>query len=309
MGDQMTAASFFDRRRLLTGAALAGVAGTAAAAGVAAPAFATSGSPLVLGVANSADSDSTTLASSSAGATLSLSNVVGSPLQLVAQDTTTLPTALGPGQVAVDGKGDIQLTTATGQTTRVYTDRVALTTVTISPTRVLDTRDPTLSASIVAGESDVVNGKLKAGGFIVVNIGTLVSLGVGVRANVTVAGTGAAGFLTVWGAGPRPLASSLNWWGANQILSNTVLSQLGLYQPTPDVTYTDVIGIYASVATAVIVDVSAFIVHVPTQVVAASSTAQQARGAAARGASGATQKRQATFRRTLTIVNSRTLRG
>jgi hypothetical protein len=261
-----------DRRRLLRRAGLAATGGVAAAAAVATPAAANPGDNVILGQSNDSGTFPTGLEQNSGDvATLSLTNTTGATLQLVPTNDNNLPTSEAIGLLAVDSTGDLSVVADFGTTTPelfatvVYSSRWAAMTEPTKPTRVLDTRNPAQRVSIVAGANAIDSaGRVKAGSTIVVSLDAYVSLGSAVHANVTVAQTAGAGFITVWGTGPRPNASSLNFFGANQILSNSVLSPLGTFGM-----FQSVVAIFAQQTTAIIMDVTAFDVGGPWQVQAA----------------------------------------
>jgi hypothetical protein len=255
------------RRRLLRDAAVAGagLGGVGAAVVAATPASAATGQNIVLGQVNDAG-DSPTSLSSTAPITLHLKNPSGSTLGLGDRGTYSWPsTALGVGtiQAPLQGYGELEVerSAAAPRTGQLYNERIAVTTVPVTPTRVLDTRNSAGRAHIVyvAGSINNSTGVVAARSFLVVALDHMVRGGEGVRMNVTVAKTGGRGYLTVWGRGNLPTAASLNWWGANMALSNTVMSQLGYW----DDSHRDVIAIYNAVATAIVVDVQAFYVSVP----------------------------------------------
>lgn len=121
--------------------------------------------------------------------------------------------------------------------------------------RVLDTRTASLRTNIVnpSGNLDS-HGRLLAGHTIAINLDSLVFFAEAVFANVTVTGTAAAGFLTIWsGATSLPNASSINF-GANATLSNFVTSGISEFSSTIQ----NVIGIFANKTTHVILDVGGF---------------------------------------------------
>jgi hypothetical protein len=133
-------------------------------------------------------------------------------------------------------------------------------TIAIRPQRILDTRSAAGRVNIVSGAGNIdASGRLIGGRTIRVAI-LHADQPSQVLANVTVAKTTAQGYLTVWGDGPVPGTSSLNFFGANQVLSNYVEAPAGV---SGDI---DVISIFASVTTSVIVDVCGFLVADPAQV-------------------------------------------
>jgi hypothetical protein len=257
------------RRRLLRNAAVAGAGlGGVAAVAAATPASAAPGDDIRLGEINDADESPTSL-SSTAPITLHLKNPSGSTLGLGDRGTYSWPfTPLGVGtiQSPLQGYGDLEIESSATvpRTGRLYNDRIAVTTVPVTPTRVLDTRNSAGRANIIYREGSINSGTgvVSAGSFLIVSLDHLVNFGEGVRMNVTVTRTGGRGYVLVWGRGIQPTAASVNWWAANMTISNTVMSQLGFW----DETHNDVIAIVNSVATAIAIDVQAFYVGVPWQV-------------------------------------------
>jgi hypothetical protein len=255
------------RRRLLRGAAVAGAAAAGAAgAGLAVAqsgtAQAVTGDPVKQGLLNLATT--TTEVSTPSETTLSLGNPKGYPLGLF----PTGAGAVGGGDLSVSTAGELRVSAnPTPVSRRVYTDKWALTTVTVPPTRVLDTRSAAGLANVFDGAQYVSSGRLAAGATIIVALDNLVSFGEGVRINLTVTKTNGSGYVTVWGRGSKPSSSSLNFWTADQTLANCALSQLGrLVDGSNNLLSSDVIAITTTAPTAIVVDVNAFIVAVPVQV-------------------------------------------
>lgn len=250
---QVRAAS---RRRLLRGVG-AGAAGLVGGAAFARPALASSGDPIVMGTFNSSGADTTTItALNSVDPALALTNDGGgAPLLLTATPVGQIPLTPPVGLMAADDQGNLMIAGSNfnGGTTSgwAYSEAWATMTVPIYPIRVLDTRSPAGRVNIVSGAANInAQGKLMAGTTLEVSL-----LGAtnpaAVLANITVAGTAGAGFLTVWGAGTKPGTSSLNFWLANQILSNFVESP---------VSPTGTVHIFAQQTCAVILDVNGFVV-------------------------------------------------
>lgn len=246
------------RRRVLRRAA-AGLAGAGAAAAIGSPAAAGVGGPVVLGDTNNPVGEKTTLTASGPDASLALVNPAGPTLRLA---PPSLPKA-GYSRLFLDIGPELRLTLDSLQFSQFYDDTWAAMAVAIAPTRILDTRTAEGRAHIIAGGSAIDGrGRLSSGGVLVVDLTGLVFFAEGVRANVTVADTSGPGFLTVWGKHSQPKTSSLNWYGAGQILSNGVLAQTGSYT-SGTTEYGAVVAIAASKPAAVIMDVSAFIVPGP----------------------------------------------
>jgi len=124
-----------------------------------------------------------------------------------------------------------------------------------APSRVLDTRTATGRANIVNASGNLDSaGRLLAGHTIAINLDGLVFLAEAMFANLTVTGTVGSGYLTVWsGATARPTASSINF-GAGVTLANFVSSGVSEFSTT----ILNVVGIYASQTTHVILDVAGF---------------------------------------------------
>ncbi|MEO8695367.1 MAG: hypothetical protein ABI658_17710, partial [Acidimicrobiales bacterium] len=87
------------------------------------------------------------------------------------------------------------------------------------PSRVVDTRAPSVGAVVAGGELDVV--VLGRGGVPLSGVGAVVL-------NVTATDAVSAGYLTVWPNGEgRPLASSLNFV-PGQPVANSVVAKVGV---------------------------------------------------------------------------------
>jgi hypothetical protein len=175
------------RRRLLRGAA-AGLAGGAAA--VPGQAQAAVNDPVLLGAVNNSGRVPTLNSSAATDPTLTLVNPTGPTLQLEDPGLTmNLPPALGKGTFfSRSGYGDVQIEdTPSGLENKanwLYTDRIALMTLPVTPTRVLDTRTSSGRANIVYGAGSISSGRLGTNKLIVVRMDHLVSFE-GVRMNVT----------------------------------------------------------------------------------------------------------------------------
>ncbi|TDB69899.1 hypothetical protein [Micromonospora sp. KC723] len=263
------------RRRLLRRAATVATttagAGVAAAGGLPAAAQAAPGDSLIMGTTNDAGVQTTTLNASEGIAALSLNNTEGVALRL-APSSNLYPQVLESevGTLAVDDQGDLFVRAGTdsddGATNGwAWTSEWATMSVAMRPVRVLDTRDPDLRRRIVAGGAnlDPATGKLKPGGPIVVALDEYVQNGYAMKGNVTVVGMTGPGFLTVWGGGTKPTASTVNWWTSGQILSNFLFTRLGASGA-----FRNVITIQAtSSPTHVIVDLTSLLVGHPSQIV------------------------------------------
>ncbi|MDH6462344.1 hypothetical protein M2302_002522 [Micromonospora sp. A200] len=258
------------RRTLLRRAAVTGgaaVAATAVTAANATPAAAATGDPLAIGLANQA-SHETVLYSNAPGATLVLQNDTGASLHLKRQDVTNpawgsiYPTTAGLAHVT---------TTSTGAPVRneVLTTANATMLVPIPPTRVLDTRSAAGRARLLEGANQIDSqGRAVAGAWLLVHLDGIVNYGDGLIGNVTVAKTEKGGFATVYGRGAAPGASTINWWGAGQLLSNGVITQVGAWSTANGDYYPDTVAIWVQKsATAVILDVTGLLVFHPESAV------------------------------------------
>ncbi|MEH1095610.1 hypothetical protein [Micromonospora sp. CPCC 205739] len=258
------------RRTLLRRAAVTGgaaVAATAATAANATPAAAANGAPLAIGLPNQASAE-TLLYSSAPGATLVLQNDTGASLHLKRQEVTNptwgdiYPTTAGLAHVT---------TTSTGAPVRneVLTTANATMLVPIPPTRVLDTRSAAGRARLLEGANQIDSqGRAVAGAWLLVHLDGIVDYGDGLIGNVTVAKTEKGGFATVYGRGAAPGASTINWWGAGQLLSNGVITQLGAWSTANGDYYPDTVAIWVQKsASAIILDVTGLLVFHPESAV------------------------------------------
>ncbi|MEU1604428.1 hypothetical protein [Micromonospora matsumotoense] len=271
-----------ERRRLLRRAATVAVttagAGVAATVGLPGTARAAPGDQLTMGTTNDAGPATTTLSLGYAG--LTLRNTAGAPLRLVPGEKI-YPQVLdsASGTVAVDPSGDlfVQVGPSGNEVNSwVWTSEWATTSVPVRPTRVLDSRDPDLRRTIVSGASTLdPTGRLTPGNPIVLSLDHLVRDGYALKGNVTVVGMTGPGFLTAWGSGTRPTASTVNWSAAGQILSNFLFAELGTLGG-----YRSVLTVQVSAPTHVIVDLTSLLVGHPSQVVAGSGGAAPAAPAA-----------------------------
>ncbi|MEH0823544.1 hypothetical protein, partial [Micromonospora sp. CPCC 205714] len=244
-----------------------GVAATPATAANATPAAPANGAPLAIGLPNQASAE-TLLYSSAPGATLVLQNDTGASLHLKRQEVTNptwgdiYPTTAGLAHVT---------TTSTGAPVRneVLTTANATMLVPIPPTRVLDTRSAAGRARLLEGANQIDSqGRAVAGAWLLVHLDGIVDYGDGLIGNVTVAKTEKGGFATVYGRGAAPGASTINWWGAGQLLSNGVITQLGAWSTANGDYYPDTVAIWVQKsASAIILDVTGLLVFHPESAV------------------------------------------
>ncbi|MFF5171678.1 hypothetical protein ACFY3U_03465 [Micromonospora sp. NPDC000089] len=256
------------RRRLLrraaTVAATTAGAGAAAAVGLPGTAQAAPGDNLIMGTTNDAGPATTTLLSDTPA--LTLKNTAGVPLRLV-PGATIYPQVLDApvGTMAVDDMGDLFIQAGpkgAEVNSWAWTSEWATTSVAVQPTRVLDTRDPNLRRTIVSGSLDSL-GRLQPGVPIVLSLDSYVRDGYAIKGNVTVVGMTGAGFLTAWGSGAKPTASTVNWSAKGQILSNFLFTELGAVG-----SYRSVLTLQVNSPTHVIVDLTSLLVGHPSQVLA-----------------------------------------
>lgn len=141
--------------------------------------------------------------------------------------------------------------------------------VPIPPTRVLDTRSAAGRARLLEGANQIDSqGRAVAGAWLLVHLDGIVNYGDGLIGNVTVAKTEKGGFATVYGRGAAPGASTINWWGAGQLLSNGVITQVGAWSTANGDYYPDTVAIWVQKsATAVILDVTGLLVFHPESAV------------------------------------------
>ena len=256
--------SAVNRRKLLRRASVvaAGVGAAGVAAAVAAsPAEAASGDPVVAGSTVDAGSAGTGIANNSSfNATLSLTNPTGAALQLTPSEQF-LTSDAAPGSLNATTGGDLEFQAGNGFTSEVYTSYSATQTWPVVPFRALDTRG--LGGVSGNGLGLIINpsalnsnGQLKANTPLLLNLTDFVKWGWAAICNVTMQGPVNGGFVTVYqGGADRPTASSVNFL-AGWPVSNCVFVALGEYSDT----LTDVIQVYSSTVTHIILDVAAFIV-------------------------------------------------
>jgi hypothetical protein len=259
------------------GVVIAGVVGAGVAAtAVASPANAASGDPVLQDTVNSAGTSATPTELDASNTTTPAFIVTNTGL-----DTSTTPSGAGPalrltpstaglptaatvgGDLTTTSDGSLYFThafpttpTPTVVSAAVHTEATANVFAPLAaPLRVLDTRSAAGRANIVnaSGNLDSTN-RLRAGKTIFINLDSLVDFAEAVFANVTVVGAAGNGFLTMWsGAGSRPAASTLDF-AATQAIANFASCGLAEFSTT----ILNVVGIYASQATHVILDVAGF---------------------------------------------------
>ncbi len=281
--DELDGKPSLGRRALLTrgGVVAAGVVGAGAVAtAVAGPASAQTGDPVLMNTANEAGTSATSTeldADNATTPTLILNNTgtdtdnnAGPALQL------TPSTASGGVPSTQVTAGGYLTTTAVGtyagelwfthnfSTTStpdivpapVHTEATAnVYGPLVAPDRILDTRSASLRTSIVnpSGNLDS-SGRLKAGKIIYINLDTLVIFADAVFANVTVTGMTGGGYLTVWSGATTapPNASTINF--AKETVANFMSCGIAEYSTA----IVNVIAIYTTTTTHVILDVAGF---------------------------------------------------
>jgi hypothetical protein len=270
-----------DRRALLMrgGAVAVGAAGAVAAGvAVAAPAGAAVSDPVLQGEVNNVGTNvaATEITAASDPATptptLVLTNTGGdtgsteaSPSLRLTQAAAGLglpSSATVGGDLMADGDGSLWFThgiPGVGPVpATVHTDVTDNLFVPLNaPNRILDTRSSAGRASILDASGNLnSSGMLIGGKTIHVNLTSLVNFGNAVTANLTVAGSTGAGFITLWsGATARPGTSVLNY-AAGQTLSNLTVTGLAEFSTAA----TDTIAIFANVTTHLVLDVAGFAV-------------------------------------------------
>ncbi|TDC31073.1 hypothetical protein [Micromonospora sp. KC213] len=258
------------RRSLIRRAAVTGgaaVAATAVSAVNATQASADTGDPVGIGQVNEGWCTTITNAAPDGAATLVLQNDVGASLHLKRQEVTR--TVTGGVYPTTAGLGVIISQSGQHRKHETLTTANATMLVPIPPTRVLDTRSPAGRARLLEGGGRIDSqGRATAGTFLVVHLRDIVNYGDGMIGNITVAKTEKAGFGTVFGRGDLPDASTINWFGPGQLLSNGVITQLGSYETAAGEYYEDVVAIYVQKsAAAVILDVTGLLVFHPESAV------------------------------------------
>ncbi|SCE97510.1 hypothetical protein GA0074696_1992 [Micromonospora purpureochromogenes] len=256
------------RRTLLRRAAVTGgaaVAATAATAVNAAPASAAVGDPVLIGQPNAGGTTTVTSAAPGGAATLALKNATGVTLELKMADSHSLTPPAGSLTAYANG---LNVSNGNGGYTS-FTTANATMLVPIPPTRVLDTRTAAGRARLLEGAGQIDSqGRAVAGAWLLVHLAGIVEYGDGLIGNVTVAKTEKGGFATVYGRGDAPGASTINWWGAGQLLSNGVITQVSAWSTADGEYYPDTVAIWVQKsATAVILDVTGLLVFHPESAV------------------------------------------
>jgi hypothetical protein len=300
------------RRALLTrgGVVAAGVVGAGVAgATVAGRANAAAGDNVVLGNVNDAGTTVTEITSNNATETVVLTNT-GSPAAGEASPPLRIrPAASGlvnppssttvGGDVVATNDGFLYFTHEFPQpppalplifAADVHTDATSNSFAPLSvPHRILDTRSNRAHVINPSGAFDSAH-RLIGGHTILIDLTSLVSFGDAVTANLTVLGPLTGGYLTLWsGAASRPNASSINF-AKGAALSNLTVSALAQITFNSK-TFSDVVGIFASATTHVLLDVAGFTVASFGQVLVSTFSGTQSRIARAKGARAAIAKR------------------
>lgn len=281
------AARTVGRRRLLRRASglAAGVAGAAVVGAAVAPsaAEAAPGGNFILGQDNDAGGNATGLSTNSGSqSTLELSNsnvttgtigvdtvdFVGAQVRLSPPKATTNPQVPAMGEVgslALTNDGTLWLVAEQNTADWVYTTFTANQLVAIAPTRVLDTRSVAGRAHILdaAGNLDG-SGRLLGGHAINIDLSSFVNFGTAVHANLTIVLPDTQGFASLLPGGQpingQPSTSNVNYV-ATDVAPNFALCAIGA-----DLGSNDVVKVYSSSTTHVLLDVFAFTVNFPGQV-------------------------------------------
>lgn len=296
-------AGSYPRRALLRrgGVALVGAAGLLALPRLAGSAAAATGADAVLGEANSASSQ-TGLTASSSDASLALGNTTTTTATVSGQSVTEgvaplnlVPSVSSAGVAAVlpdlatslpgdlfssgiDSSNPYSLLYFTHEAASsadgdeaipgtVYTDFFASMLSLVAPFRILDTRSSSTRPSGVSYDS---SGRVPAGTVLTVDLSDYVVYGYGVVGNLTCVNTEAAGYLTAYPGGTRPDTSSVNWTGPDQTVANFALVALGTDSSGNP---TNSFEIYARNPTAILFDVTGFLVPNPGVLTSAASPA------------------------------------
>jgi hypothetical protein len=279
--------SMLRRGGVVVAATVAGV--TAVEALNAGNAQAAPGDALVLGsqVLNDSGAESTSLTSNAPGATITVENSGDrAPLGLATQSGASfLPTVSGE---LANLDGFLYCTENIGTsgpfTTFVYTEITATQVVPITPNRVLDTRT-------TAGRTHIVNrtgnldsaGRLLGGHTINIDLSGLEVAALTAFCNLTVVGSLAGGYLTLFPEPPKPPTSSINFT-KGAVVANFAVTGTSV---------TDTVSIFASATTHVILDITAFGVGSPAQIFApigATAAAVTSQRLAARAKAGTLPK-------------------
>jgi hypothetical protein len=141
----------------------------------------------------------------------------------------------------------------------LYSSRWATSTVAVQPVRVFDTRNPASRRTSSPGRRDRQRRGRQGGATIVISLARLWTW---VRRCTNLTVTKTKGRLRDGlGSGPRPTASTVNWWTSGQTLANAVLSPLG-----PWGRHNSTIAVFCSAGTAILMDLTGFEVAAPWQV-------------------------------------------
>ena len=246
------------RGGVIVAATIAGVAATEGMKG--GVASAASGDPLVLGQANDAGTTATSLTSAdTTGPTLSLANTGNDgPLALATQPGNTFtPSAKGELANLDDFLYFTQDFGNGAEPTFVFTEISANQVVAIIPQRVLDTRSSAGRANIVTRTGNLdSSGRLLAGKTIEIRLSGYEVAAESAFCNLVAVAPLAAGFMTLYPGGTRPATSSINFTKGQTIANFAVTG-------TSD---TDTVSIFSNVTTHVLLDITAFNVGSPAQI-------------------------------------------
>ncbi|MEU4471118.1 hypothetical protein [Micromonospora sp. NPDC023888] len=265
-----------DRRRLLrrAGTVAAGVAG-GGVAGIAAagPAQAAAGDPVVQGATNVVKG-ATTLRNTGVQAALRLESdttwpgvngrVLAEPALRIKPSGTTIVDIVEPGSISMDIEGNIWLITRSsgelGEAHVVHTTANSNRIVPLVPQRVLDTRYANSRELVInpGGKFDS-SGRLLAGQTISLRLTDHLYHADAVFGTVAAVQPLASGFAQVYPYGvTRPANFASINYASGQILSNAFVCGIGSEKDTPYVT--DLISVYASATTHVVIDITAAVV-------------------------------------------------
>jgi hypothetical protein len=267
------------RRRLLKRASgvAAGVAGATVVGAVASsPAEAAAGDPVVLGASNTAGTTSTSIATTAPSATtLQLSNagvattangydVIGGQLRLVPPTNATgNPQYLAGtniGDLGVTDDGTLYYAAQPTFSSFVYTTYTANQFVPTTPTRILDTRTAAGRAAVINPNGNLDSaGRLLTAHSIDIDLSGWVYIATAVHLNITVVSPLAGGYVSVLPGNTvisgAPKSSNINF------PSNTVLANFAVVAVASTSTLTDVIKVFTSGTTHILLDVAGFTVN------------------------------------------------
>ncbi len=251
-----TQAADVDRRALLRrGGAIVAATVTGAAA-VAAPgageAQAAVGDPVIQGQSNDSAGSRTALTSAASTSTLEVANTGGhAPVQLAAQAYASFTPAAGGELENLDG--DLYYTFDFGPGAGpapglVYTEHTANQVVTITPQRIVDTRN-------IAGQAHIINktgnldsaGRLLGGHTISIDLSGLEFAATSAFYNLTVVSPLSGGFMTLFPGGTRPATSSINF------VKSVTLANFAVTGTST----TDTVSIYSSATSHLLLDLTA----------------------------------------------------